>query len=104
MNINSLSSHLKSETETSKLAPLAERVMKRADVNRDGDVTSAEFSDFLSKLSASLEAELPAPRAHQATMPAAPASVPPVPAASSTISASAAAMLRLVANNLPKDR
>jgi len=27
-----------------------------------------------------------------------------VPAASSTISASAAAMLRLVANNLPKDR
>ena len=101
MDINSISNHLKSQAETSKLAPLAERIMKRADINRNGDVTSEEFSEFLSKLSASLEAELPATRAQQT---AAPASAPLTPSTSGTISASAAAMLRLVANNLPKDR
>lgn len=102
MDVNNTASHLSSAA--SKLAPLAERIMKRADVNRDGNVTSEEFSDFLSKLSASLQAELPAARTHQTAAPAAPAPAPPMPMASGTISASAAAMLRLVADNLPKDR
>jgi hypothetical protein len=101
MDINHTASHLSSAA--GKLAPLAERIMKRADVNRDGSVTSEEFSDFLSKLSASLAAEIPAAKSHQASSPAAPA-VPPMPLPSGTISASAAAMLRLVADNLPKDR
>lgn len=102
MDVNNTASHLSSATN--KLAPLAERIIKRADVNRDGNVTSEEFSDFLSKLSASLAAELPAAKAHQASAPAVPAAAPPIPMPSGTISASAAAMLRLVANNLPKDR
>ncbi len=102
MNVNNSASHLSSAA--SKLAPLAERIMKRADINRDGNVTSEEFADFLSKLSASLEAELPARGAHQASAPAAPVPAPPVPVPSGTISAAAAATLRLVANNLPKDR
>lgn len=102
MDVNNTASHLSSAAN--KLAPLAERIMKRADVNRDGNVTSEEFSDFLSKLSASLQAELPAARTHQTAAPAAPAPAPPMPMASGTISASAAAMLRLVADNLPKDR
>jgi hypothetical protein len=101
MDINHTASHLSSATN--KLAPLAERIMKRADVNRDGSVTSQEFSDFLSKLSASLAAEIPAAQSHQASSPAAPVA-PPLPLPSGTISASAAAMLRLVADNLPKDR
>ncbi|MEO8084647.1 MAG: EF-hand domain-containing protein [Ardenticatenales bacterium] len=103
MDVNNTSSYLSSAT--GKLAPLAERIMKRADVNRDGNVTSGEFSDFLTKLSASLEAALAAAaRQHKTSAPAAPAPAPAAPLPSGTISASKAAIMRLVADNLPTDR
>jgi len=66
--INSMSP-LVSSTGATERSPLVEQLARRVDGNRDGQVTSAEFSSFLADLMQSLDGE-------QATSrePAAPAS------------------------------
>jgi hypothetical protein len=96
MDINSLSTHFTAQPAAGKLAPLVERLGKRADVNRDGHVTSDEFSEFLAKLTASLDAE------HAAKPATIPNPAHPLPA-TGTISAAAANVLRTVAALIEKE-
>jgi hypothetical protein len=55
INVNAVASHLPSSKAATELAPLVEQLAKRADANRDGKVTSAEFMEFLTKLTSSLD-------------------------------------------------
>jgi hypothetical protein len=55
MDITNIVNHLESKTHTRTMAPLVDRLAKRADVNRDGNVSSAEFCDFLAKLTDSMD-------------------------------------------------
>jgi hypothetical protein len=55
INVNAVASHLSSSKAATELSPLVEQLAKRADANRDGKVTSAEFMEFLTKLTASLD-------------------------------------------------
>jgi hypothetical protein len=55
--INNMSPHV-SSTGATERSPLVEQLARKADGNRDGQVTSAEFSSFLSSLMASLDQEL----------------------------------------------
>lgn len=46
-----------STADAAEKSPLLEQLAKKADVNRDGNVTSAEFTAFLSTLMKSLDTE-----------------------------------------------
>lgn len=75
--INALTTHLATTGTENARSPLIDQLARRADANRDGNVTSAEFSHFLSGLMESIEAETrePAaqpPAASAATVPGAP--------------------------------
>jgi hypothetical protein len=59
-------------TGTTERSSLVEQLARRADGNRDGQVTSAEFSTFLANLMQSLDSEQAAQRESEA--PGAPAS------------------------------
>jgi hypothetical protein len=106
INVNSIASHLASNPETSELAPLLQQLARRADVNRDGQVTSAEFNDFLSKLTSSLDDEVKNPAAaaspDDARTPA--AAVTELRASASAATRSHAAALRALVHAISKDR
>ncbi len=55
INVNAVTNHLPSSKASTEVAPLVEQLAKRADANRDGKVTSAEFMEFLTKLTSSLD-------------------------------------------------
>lgn len=78
----------------SELAPRIDRLVKQADGNRDGCISTSEFSTFLAdvlhKLDATATAAPPAPPAASAP----PAPVPPAPVAPSTLETAAGAAAR----------
>lgn len=47
-----------SETGSTERSPLMDQLAKQADTNRDGNVTTREFSAFLSSLTESLDKDL----------------------------------------------
>lgn len=55
INVNAVASHLPSSKAATEAAPLVEHLAKRVDTNHDGKVTSAEFMDFLTQLTASID-------------------------------------------------
>lgn len=57
INVNAVASHLPSSKAATEVAPLVEQLAKRADANRDGKVTSAEFMEFLTELTSSLDGD-----------------------------------------------
>ncbi len=57
-----------SGTGSADKSQLVEQLARRVDTNRDGQVTSAEFSSFLSELMQSLDTDVAS--AHQAAGPA----------------------------------
>jgi hypothetical protein len=61
-----------SGTGTTERSQLVEQLARRVDTNRDGQVTSAEFSNFLSGLMQSLDSELESTRQADAPDQAAP--------------------------------
>lgn len=64
-------------TSATERSPLMEQLGRRVDANRDGQVTSAEFANFLEGLTQALDAEqthtassaMPAPAAGAQTLP-----------------------------------
>jgi hypothetical protein len=76
--INSMNPLISSAGATER-SQLTEQLARRVDGNRDGQVTSAEFSNFLSSLMQSLDGEL---ASHRESNPAAPspAAAEPSPA------------------------
>ena len=103
MDITNILSHLESPGGKDALAPVANRLTRRADVNRDGNVSSAEFRDFLSKLAAALDAPTPtdAPTTQQTHAPA--TMTPPV-ASGPSMPASTVNALRALAAAMAKVR
>jgi hypothetical protein len=69
--INSMNPHISGAGATER-SPLTEQLARKVDGNRDGRVTSAEFSSFLTSLMESLDGEL---TSHRASDPAAPSPV-----------------------------
>lgn len=59
--INSMNPHISHHGATER-SPLIEQLARKVDGNRDGQVTSVEFSDFLSSLMQSLDHELASQR------------------------------------------
>ena len=104
MDITNTLNRLESPGAKDALAPVANRLSRRADVNRDGNVSSAEFRDFLSKLAAALDAPTPSEAAtHQQTH--APATMTrPVAASGSSMPASTVNALRALAAAMGKVR
>lgn len=101
INVHSVTSQLAADKTTAPLASLVERLASRVDVNRDGNVTSREFSEFLGQLNASLDRES-ASQADPATAPRAGTASVPVPEAASL--AAAAARLRALVAAVEEDR
>jgi len=54
INTNAIGSHV-SKSAATELSPLVEKLAKKADTNRDGQVTSSEFQEFLAGLMKSIE-------------------------------------------------
>lgn len=77
------STHSPAATDATARSPLMEQLARRVDADRDGQVTSAEFSSFLAGLMQSLDNEQGA-----ATSPAS----APTPAAEPVLPAQPAAM------------
>ena len=103
MDITNILSHLESPAGRGSLAPVATRLARQADVNRDGNVSSAEFRDFLSKLAAALDASTATDATTQQTH--APATMtPPVAASGSSMPASTVNALRALAGAMAKVR
>ena len=104
MDITNILSHLESPGGKDALAPVANRLTRRADVNRDGNVSSGEFRDFLSKLAAALDSTVPtdAPTAQQGPPPA--AVIPPALSSGSSMPASTMNALRALAAAVAKVR
>jgi hypothetical protein len=75
--INSMNP-LISSTSTTERSPLVEQLARKVDGNRDGQVTSAEFSNFLSSLMQSLDSELTSHRDAGPATPSAPIEPSPV--------------------------
>ena len=91
--IHTLSAHLPSAGATER-SSLVEELTRRVDANRDGEVTSAEFANFLSALTQSLDDEQAAARGTaDPSAPTVPAGPAPADAAPMT-PAQAAHMLR----------
>ena len=96
--INALTTHLATTGTDNARSPLIDQLARRADANRDGNVTSAEFNNFLSGLMESLEADRREPAAQPTT-----ASTATVPGATellktaSSPSAAADALRRAIA-------
>ena len=104
INVNSIASHLSSKGSAAELAPLVEQLAKRADTNRDGKVSSAEFSDFLTKLMQSIDDEHGAGTGQ--AQPSGPSSAGPIPVPSTNVPvpASAAAAIRAIVAAVVKER
>ena len=75
--INSMNPHI-SITGATERSPLVEQLARKVDGNRDGQVTSAEFSSFLSSLMQSLDSES-ASRHEPGPVAASPAAAEPSP-------------------------
>jgi hypothetical protein len=73
--INSMNPHISSAGATER-SPLVEQLARKVDGNRDGEVTSAEFSHFLSSLMQSLDSELTADRGPDPSAPSPAAAAP----------------------------
>lgn len=105
--INSVNPHI-SSTGATERSPLVEQLARKVDGNRDGQVTSAEFSSFLSSLMQSLDSELTADRAPDATAPspAAASSAVMLPAAEpgTLTRAQGAALLRQAFETVTRSR
>jgi hypothetical protein len=96
--INALTTHLATTSTADARSPLLDQIARRADVNRDGNVTSAEFSNFLSGLMESLEAEARNTAADPQTASTVPApSTPELLKTVSSPSAAADALRRAIA-------
>jgi hypothetical protein len=63
---------------------LVDQLTRKADVNHDGTVTSAEFTAFLGGLMQELDRERPTGERPQATRPVEPAAAEPVPHVTAT--------------------
>lgn len=92
-NMNPIVSGLKTVGERS---PLIDQLARRADANRDGQITRAELDNFLSDLTRALDSELERHRAAAGDPPPAATSTTPVLAADLTAMtrAQASALLR----------
>ena len=109
INVNAIASHLPTRGVASELAPLLQQLAKKADTNRDGQVSSTEFTDFLGKLMQSLdESQRVASGSPTSSEPSAAAPIPvstssAVPLPIPTQTAGAAAIRAIVAS-LSKER
>jgi hypothetical protein len=101
INVNSIASHLSSKNTANDLAPLVQQLAKRADTNHDGTVTSAEFSDFLSKLVQSIDETPQAPATTPSSAVAGTAAAPATAVATQTPGAAA---IRAIVAALSKER
>ena len=104
MDITNILSHLESPAGRGSLAPVATRLARQADVNRDGNVGSAEVRDFLSKLAAAIDSTTPTEAPTTQQTPAPLAVTPPAPPFGSSMPASTMNALRALAAAVAKVR